>query len=41
MENIDRADMRSFKKLAKVMLSASERQIEIMLEKGEIEEVKL
>lgn len=40
MENIDKADVQGFKKLAKVMLSASERQVEIMLEKGEIEEVQ-
>ncbi len=40
MENIDKADVRAFKKLAKVMLSATERQVEIMLEKGEIEEVQ-
>lgn len=40
MENIDKADVRGFKKLAKVMLSVSERQVEIMLEKGEIEEVQ-
>ena len=40
MENIDKADVRGLKKLAKVMLSASERQVEIMLEKGEIEEVQ-
>lgn len=40
MENIDKSDVQGFKKLAKVMLSASERQVEIMLEKGEIEEVQ-
>ncbi len=39
-ENIDKADVQGFKKLAKVMLSATERQVEIMLEKGEIEEVQ-
>jgi hypothetical protein len=40
MENIDREDVRGFKKLAKVMLSLTERQVEIMSEKGEIEEVR-
>lgn len=40
IENIDKVDVQGFKKLAKVMLSASERQVEIMLETGEIEEVK-
>ena len=40
MENIDKADVQGFKKLAKVMLSATERQVEIMLEKGEIEEIQ-
>ncbi len=39
MENIDKADVRDFKRLAKVMLSASEPQVDIMLENGEIEEV--
>ena len=40
MENIDKADVQGFKKLANVMLSATERQVEIMLEKGEIEEIQ-
>ena len=49
IENIDKADVQGFKKLAKVMLAATERQVktarhkwqvEIMLETGEIEEVK-
>jgi len=40
MGNIDKTDVRGFKKLAKVMLSATERQVEVMLEKGEIEEVR-
>ena len=40
MENIDKADVQGFKKLAKVLLSVTERQVEIMLEKREIEEVQ-
>lgn len=39
MENIDKVDVQDFKKLAKVMLAATDRQIEIMLASGEIEEV--
>ncbi len=39
LENIDKADVTAFKKLAKVMLGATEPQVEIMLERGEIEEV--
>ena len=39
MENIDKADVRAFKKLARVMLSVTEQQVEILLEKGEIEEI--
>jgi len=40
-ENIDKADERGFKKLAKVMLSATDQQVEIMLERGEILEVQI
>ncbi len=39
-ENIDKADVRAFKKLARVMLSVTEQQVEILLEKGEIEEIQ-
>ena len=40
LENIDKADVQGFKKLAKIMLSVTEQQIEIMLEKGEVEEIQ-
>jgi len=39
LQNIDKSDVQDFKRLAKVMLAASERGIEVMLERGEIEEV--
>ena len=40
LQNIDKADVQGFKKLAKVMLSATEPQTELMLDKGEIEEIR-
>ena len=40
MKNIDKADVQGFEKLAGIMLSVTEVQIEIMLEKGEIEEIR-
>ncbi len=40
LENIDKADVRAFKRLARVMLSVTEQQVEILLEKGEIEEIQ-
>ena len=40
MENIDKADVQGFKKLAGIMLSVTEVQIGIILEKGEIEEIR-
>lgn len=38
--NIDKADVRGFKKLAKIMLSVTEQQLEMLLELGEIEEIR-
>ena len=40
MENIDKADVQGFKKLAGIMLSVTEVQIGIILKKGEIEEIR-
>ncbi len=40
LDNIDKADVQGFKKLAKVMLSVTDQQMEIMLEKGKIEEIQ-
>ncbi|MFM9904509.1 MAG: type II toxin-antitoxin system RelE/ParE family toxin [Pyrinomonadaceae bacterium] len=40
LENIDKADVQGFKKLAKIMLSVTEQQMAIMLEKGEVEEIQ-
>lgn len=39
LDNIDKADVKGFKKLAKVVLSASDQQVESLLKKGEIEEI--
>ena len=40
VDNIDKADVKGFKKLAKLMLPLSEGQIETMLKRKEIEEIK-
>ena len=40
LENIDRSDVLGFKKLAKIILSLPTSDVEVLLEKGEIEEVK-
>lgn len=40
LENIDKADVKGFKQLAKVMLSTTELEIEVMLKRGEIEEIE-
>ncbi len=39
LENIDKADVRGFKKLAKIMLSINDRQLENLLKRGDIEEI--
>jgi hypothetical protein len=39
LDNLDRADVRGFKKLAKIMLSVTEQQVENLSEKAEIEEI--
>ena len=39
LDNIDKADVKGFKKLAKVMLSLSDGQLEMMLKRKEIEEI--
>lgn len=39
LDNKDKADVKGFKKLAKVVLSASDQQVESLLKKGEIEEI--
>lgn len=40
MDNIDKSAVRDFKELAKLMLRLTDEQLNILLEKGEIEEVK-
>ena len=40
MDNIDKDDVKGFKKLARVMLSASEKQLKIMLAAKELEEIE-
>jgi hypothetical protein len=40
MDNIDKSAVRDFKKLAKLMLKLTDEQIKVLLEKGELEEVK-
>lgn len=40
MDNIDKADLMGFKKLAKVMLSLSDTQLETMLARREIGEIE-
>lgn len=40
LDNIDGADVRGFKKLAKAMLSVTPAQLVQLLEKGEIEEIE-
>ena len=39
LQNIDRADVRGFKKLAKIMLAASDEQVATILKNGDIEEI--
>jgi len=39
LDNIDKSDVREFKRLAKIMLSVSDQQVENLLEMGEIEEI--
>lgn len=39
MDNIDKADVKDFKKLAKIYFDYSEEQLNILLKKGDIEEV--
>lgn len=39
LENIDKADVKGFKNLAKVMLSLNDEQIQVLIERGEIEEI--
>jgi len=40
IENIDAADVRGFKKLAKILLSFAPKQLDELLENGEIEEIE-
>ncbi len=40
LDNIDKSDVRSFKKLAKILLSVSDNQVENLLKIGEIEEIE-
>ena len=40
MDNIDKSAVRDFKKLAKLMLKLTDEQLKVLLEKGELEEVK-
>ncbi|HMO81293.1 MAG TPA: type II toxin-antitoxin system RelE/ParE family toxin [Pyrinomonadaceae bacterium] len=40
LDNIDRSDVRGFKKLAKIMGALTDDQIESLKEKGEIEEIR-
>ena len=40
LDNIDDADVRGFKRLAKIMLSVTPQQLEQLLEKREIEELE-
>lgn len=40
LDNIDKPDIRAFKKLAKILLSVSDQQVDSLLEKGEIEEIR-
>ncbi len=39
-DNIDKAEVKNFKNLAKIMLSLTDEQLKILLENGELEEVK-
>lgn len=40
LDNIDRADLRDFKKLAKIMLALSDEQLKMLLESKELREIK-
>ncbi len=40
MENIDKAGVKGFKKLAKVMLDLTDEELKILLKNKEIEEVE-
>lgn len=40
LENINKGDVQGFKQLAKILLSVTEQQVAVMLEKGEIEEIR-
>lgn len=40
LDNLDKSEVRGFKKLAKIMLSVSDQQVENLLEAGEVEEIE-
>jgi hypothetical protein len=40
MDNISKAEVRDFKKLAKLMLSLTDEQLKVLLKDGELEEVR-
>lgn len=40
LDNIDRSDVRSFKKLAKILLSATPEQLLELVDRGELEEIR-
>ena len=40
LDNIDRSDVRSFKKLAKILLSATPEQLLDLVNRGELEEIR-